>query len=265
MRKIELFVDSVYHNVAGNKKDIQELKAEMTSHLLEAVHELKSEGKSEQEAIEIAIERFGGEKELRLVVGQLFKSQKNLARWLLFFSVAVLLIFSITAAVLLINERDKNAKSVQFAAQLLDQLGNEQVVSGEVKKEIQTIVKDNEFINSIRIYFAKEYFSGNNPEYSYEKPYSYNRFSTGFIQGQSNDTWRIDINSGGYELMAYNILLIGIAVYWALFTIWASISTYHTRLFGPEWVLAFAVFNIVGYLLFRLNEKKAVANSNSQL
>ena len=41
MKQIEAFVDSVYQNVGGNKKEIQELKAEMKGHLLEAVHELK--------------------------------------------------------------------------------------------------------------------------------------------------------------------------------------------------------------------------------
>ena len=52
MKQIDEFVNSVYQHVGGNKKEIQELKAEMKSHLLEAVHELKTEGKSEQEAIE---------------------------------------------------------------------------------------------------------------------------------------------------------------------------------------------------------------------
>lgn len=33
-----------------------------------AVHELMTEGKSEQEAIDIAIERFGGEREMRAIV-----------------------------------------------------------------------------------------------------------------------------------------------------------------------------------------------------
>lgn len=71
MKHIEIYVDSLYHDVGGNKKEIDELKVEMKSHLLEAVHELKSEGKSEQEAIELAIERFGGEQEMRSIVGQL--------------------------------------------------------------------------------------------------------------------------------------------------------------------------------------------------
>ena len=92
MKQIEAFVDSVYQNVGGNKKEIKELKAEMKSHLLEAVHELKAEGKSEQEAINIAIERFGGEKEMRSVVGQLFKAQKTFAKWVLYVAVTFLFI-----------------------------------------------------------------------------------------------------------------------------------------------------------------------------
>ncbi|WP_185807831.1 hypothetical protein [Lysinibacillus telephonicus] len=43
MKKIESYVDGVYSSVGGNKKEIEELKAEMKSHLIEAVHELKAE------------------------------------------------------------------------------------------------------------------------------------------------------------------------------------------------------------------------------
>lgn len=52
----------------------------MKNHLIEAVHELILEGKSETEAIRIAIERFGGEKEIRTVIGQLFDVQKQFSR-----------------------------------------------------------------------------------------------------------------------------------------------------------------------------------------
>ena len=96
MKQIEVFVDSVYQNVGGNKKEIKELKAEMKNHLLEAVHELKKEGKLEQEAIDIAIDRFGGEKEMRSVVGQLFKTQKTFAKWVLYLALVVLL-FTVSA------------------------------------------------------------------------------------------------------------------------------------------------------------------------
>lgn len=44
MRQIDLFVDSLYQDVRDNKNEIVDLKAEMRNHLLEAFHELKTEG-----------------------------------------------------------------------------------------------------------------------------------------------------------------------------------------------------------------------------
>ena len=92
MKQIESYVDEIYHSIGGNKKEIEELKAKMKNHLLEAVHELKSEGKSEQEAIEMAINRFGGENEIRSVVRQLFKAQKVFAKWVLYVGIVILLL-----------------------------------------------------------------------------------------------------------------------------------------------------------------------------
>ncbi|MDV7767608.1 permease prefix domain 1-containing protein, partial [Peribacillus sp. CSMR9] len=100
MKEIEAFVDSVYQNVGGNKKEIQELKDEMKGHLLEAVHELKLEGKSEQEAIEISIERFGGEKEMRSIVGQLFKAQKVFAKRVLHIALTFFVLTTVVCGVL---------------------------------------------------------------------------------------------------------------------------------------------------------------------
>ncbi|NER42985.1 hypothetical protein G3M54_21320 [Bacillus megaterium NBRC 15308 = ATCC 14581] len=78
MKRIEAFVDSMYLNVDGDKQEIEELKAEMKNHLFESVQELKEGGKTEQQAITIAIQRFGEEKEMRAVIGQLFEIQKYL-------------------------------------------------------------------------------------------------------------------------------------------------------------------------------------------
>jgi cytochrome c-type biogenesis protein CcmH/NrfF len=123
MKQIEAFVDSVYQNVGGNKKEIQELKAEMKSHLLEAVHELKTEGKSEQEAIEIAIERFGGEKEMRSVVGQLFKAQKTFAKWVLYVALTFLIISFIGYSSFIYLESTQQKEAYQFSEQIVNSLG----------------------------------------------------------------------------------------------------------------------------------------------
>lgn len=82
MKQIDEFVDSIYANVDGD--EAKELKEEMRGHLVETVAELKANGKTEQEAIDIAISRFGDQNQIKRGLFQLFKSQskviKNLFR-----------------------------------------------------------------------------------------------------------------------------------------------------------------------------------------
>lgn len=47
MKEIDRFVESIVHHAGGNEQEIRELKTEMKYHLLEAVHDLIREGKSE--------------------------------------------------------------------------------------------------------------------------------------------------------------------------------------------------------------------------
>lgn len=78
MKRIEAFVDSMYLNVDGDKQEIEELKAEMKNHLFESVQELKEGGKTEQQAITIAIQRFGEEKKCALLLDNCLRYKKYL-------------------------------------------------------------------------------------------------------------------------------------------------------------------------------------------
>jgi hypothetical protein len=263
MKQIDTFVDSVYQNVGGNKKEIKELKAEMKNHLLEAVYEFKKEGILEQEAIEIAIERFGGEKEMRSIVGQLFKAQKMFAKWVLYISIAFLVVSSIISGVVFKFESKKVDISAQIATQILGKLGDNKAVSVEVKEDIQAIIQDSDFIYRINIYDDKKLFSYTGdvePEYSYEKiqtspDYLYVN-NHGY--GDSNDTWHVGIYTKSYEATAVGILLLGFTIYWTLFTIWATINAYHHKRLNAGWVIAFALLNVIGYFLYFLVGKRKV-------
>lgn len=264
MKQIEAFIDSVYQHTGGNKQEIQELKAEMTSHLLEAVHELKAEGKTEQEAIDIAIERFGEEKEMRSIVGQLFNVQKTFAKWVLYTSIAFLLICSIISGIIFNTENQKLTANNQFASQLLDKLGDKKEIPTQMIEDIQSIVENSESIYGISIYEYENLFT---TEGSREATYSFREklvFNDWLLvtyngYGENNGTWHIDIDSKSYEATALAILLLGFSIYWALFTIWAIINAYHQRRLHFGWIIVFALFNIVGYLIFRLAGKRSFA------
>ena len=77
MKQIDKYVNSIYKDVAGDKQEIEDLRQEMRSHLLEAVEELKVKGKTEEEAIRIAIENFGGKKQIVKGLSEFFKVQKK--------------------------------------------------------------------------------------------------------------------------------------------------------------------------------------------
>ena len=64
MKRIEEYINNMFQRVDGDKAEIEALKAEMRTHLLEAILELKAEGMSEEAAINTALERFGEEKQL---------------------------------------------------------------------------------------------------------------------------------------------------------------------------------------------------------
>jgi cytochrome c-type biogenesis protein CcmH/NrfF len=263
MKQIEVFVDSIYQNVGGNRKEIQELKAEMKNHLLEAVHELISEGKSEQDAIDIAIERFGREKEMRSIVGQLFKVQKTFAKWLLYISIAFLLMGSIISGIIFNIESKKVNEAAQIATEILNKIGNKKGIPIEVESDIQSIITKSEFIYAINIYDHNMLFSSKvnvKPEYSFKKELTTHNWLllTNYGYGESNDTWHIDIDLKNYEATATSILLLGVSIYWTLFAIWAIINEYHRKQLNIGWIIVFALFNVLGYLVYRIVGNKKI-------
>lgn len=64
MNKIDNYLESVYKNFNGNKDELVSLKAEMKSHILEEVNELKKSGYDEDESLAMALENFGSPDEL---------------------------------------------------------------------------------------------------------------------------------------------------------------------------------------------------------
>ncbi|MBL4931406.1 VanZ family protein [Clostridium paridis] len=59
MKEIDDYIESLYKNSKENSKEIEELKDDMKTHLIETIEELKREGNSQSESIKIALDRFG--------------------------------------------------------------------------------------------------------------------------------------------------------------------------------------------------------------
>ncbi|WP_246096155.1 permease prefix domain 1-containing protein [Paenibacillus sinopodophylli] len=267
MKEIEAFVDSVYQNTGGNKKEIKELQAEMRSHLLEAVHELKNEGKSEQEAVQLAIERFGGEQEMRAEISQLYHKQKLFAKGLLFAAITVLIVVIFSFQFL--YQRDylsSNDFPHRFNEKIIDSLQDHESMTEEVKKEVESIVQSNKRVNKIEIYNTKgiegnellNYLDNSKPLYSYSEDVNTPRWLwAGYYQGGNGmGNWFVYTSAFGYYVVSILILVVGIALYWALFTIWAIVYAFHTtKKASVVWMLIFLFFNIIGFVGFLLINK----------
>lgn len=282
MREIETFVDSVYQNVGGNKKEIQELKDEMKGHLLEAVHELKLEGKSEQEAIEISIERFGGEKEMRSIVGQLFKAQKVFAKRVLHIALTFFVLTTVVCGVLWaldqadMKENDAVAEIIIGAEKIVGILEGKETVSKDTKEEIDTLVQNKNQILNLKIYKMSDvekvsetgtisyHLDEATPVYRIGKSPSDEKKWMLIDLGYMNDTeWYVQMESITLFAFVPFISLIGFAIYATLFTIWATINAYHHKRLNVGWVIAFAFLNVVGYLIYFLVGKKVPSKTAS--
>ncbi|MDP9725943.1 hypothetical protein COD13_27525 [Priestia megaterium] len=275
MKQIEAFVDSVYLNVGGNKQEIQELKAEMKSHLLEAVHELKVEGKTDQEAIAIAIERFGGEKEIRSIIEKLFEVQKIFAKRVLYIAVGFL-VLTLSIVGFLWQNAESNAQEIsEIATQIADELKDKEVVTIEMKREIERLVESTNYISEVSIYNSKgirsegENFVGYNTEA--KKPdHQYKRMVWApkwlgvdlYTYANGDEQWYVEMKQRSFGSLETVVLFVGLAIYWTLFSIWAIINAYHQKRLNIGWIFIFVLFNIFGYLIYlfvgrRIHSNKA--------
>ncbi|MRX72130.1 hypothetical protein GJU40_08140 [Bacillus lacus] len=231
MKQIEEYVNKVYQNVKGNNKEVQELKLEMKNHLLEAVHELKLEGKSEEEAIAIAIERFGKENELRSIISQLFQTQKTFGKKLLFTGLGILLISTIIFGFTIKIGDDHVSEQSIIAYEIADIVSNSAEIANSKEKEIEALVQDTNYIAKVSAYKANNLNRANNsePVYEYEREISFP--STFFLNNYSYGTGEsfVKLEVVEYRTFAIIFLFVGFASFGLLFIIWTIINAYHKR------------------------------------
>ncbi|WP_433750332.1 permease prefix domain 1-containing protein [Falsibacillus pallidus] len=264
MKQIDLFVDAVYHQASGNRKEIQELKTEMKAHLLEAVDELKRGGMAEEEAVKTAIERFGGEDEMRSVVSQLFKAQRVFAKWILYVAISVLCLSAITFSFLLKEENDHMDDQSMIAADIARIIEGKKSITNEMQAAIQDKINDSENISEVAIYPDKSFnaesggiLKGETPVYQYERQVWTPKwlFAESYPYGNGDEQWFVMMQTRTFDKLAVLVSFVGGAMWWTLFAIWAIVNAYHQKRLNAGWVLAFALLNVVGYLIYYLTGK----------
>ncbi|CAK8583709.1 permease prefix domain 1-containing protein [Priestia megaterium] len=277
MKRIEAFVDSMYLNVDGDKQEIDELKAEMKNHLFESVQELKEEGKTEQQAITIAIQRFGEEKEMRAVIGQLFEIQKIFAKRVLYIAI-VCLILTISMGSFLWEIDDSTAQGLSETSTLISkELENKDVITFSMKRKIETLVENTNYISEVTIYNSKDIRSvsqnsgeyqwkSRNPDFQYQRTIWAPKWLgvDSSTSGNGNEQWFVLIESRSFDQLQVILIFMGGAIYWTLFTIWAIINAHHQKRLRIRWIFIFVGLNVLGYLLYYFTGIRSVSSKEHE-
>ncbi|CUP57898.1 Uncharacterised protein [Turicibacter sanguinis] len=263
MKRINNFVDSVYTHVNGSKKEIDELKEEMQSHLIESVHELQKEGKSEDEAIDIAIKRFGERNELKEVLTQVFQKQKVFAKWVLALGIIVLLLGSLIFGSVWTYSEQNARENSDISTEIRGLIEGIDKLTEEIKFQSEEVISKANHITELNIYDLKSLDTSNHywdvieeatPTYQYKKSLSLPKWlmANYSTAGNGDSSWCITYEYLSLNDFALIILFMSISIYGTLFTIWAVINAYHHKRLNIGWTIIFAVFNIVGYCIYRI-------------
>ncbi|WP_177344676.1 permease prefix domain 1-containing protein [Evansella clarkii] len=266
MKKIDEYVNFIYKHATGDKEEIEELKEEMRNHLMEGVEELKSEGKSEREAVQIAIERFGGEKVKVSVVGKIFNTQKVFSKIVLVVGIAALLLSFVLSEMIALSGNTAKEADAEIHAEVLTILEDQEIITDDLKKVIDSMLAETQYTTSYKYYYISEldvesfdrdlifsYTTNNDPDYHYEnkellEKTAFMEIGTTTISEGNSHVVREIINNSPLSSV---VLLFGIVVYWILFTIWGVITLYQRNHLTPIWVLIVVTLNVVGYVLYQ--------------
>jgi hypothetical protein len=91
MERLNEYINSVCKNLKDDDGEIDVMRQEMKNHLLQSVEDLKAQGKSEKESINIAIDRFGEADILKRQLKQIYNVQRNFSKRI--FNIALILLF----------------------------------------------------------------------------------------------------------------------------------------------------------------------------
>lgn len=155
MKQIDDYIDAICQDIDADAEELAEIKAEMRSHLLEAVEELRAQGKSEEESIYIALSRFGDHGDIQSGLKDVLQQQKHFAKKIfrvaLSFLVVGLLFMTLFIGYTLYNDnvRSQADDAIQNLKNLLEENPE---VTPKLKKEIKKTVDTFSHIHYVAVF-----------------------------------------------------------------------------------------------------------------
>ncbi|WP_186672912.1 permease prefix domain 1-containing protein [Sporosarcina sp. BP05] len=232
MKQIDQFVNSIYAHLSG--KEAKELKQEMRSHLLETVEELKAEGKSEQEAVSIALDRFGDEKQIAIGLLTMFQSQKKFAKRLLRSAMIFLLVGLVVSVTLFMGDK-KYSETLDMMDNVTQSFQTKVEFTSEAKLALEEMIERNSKWFENISYFALLKVSEVDGKSTVEKVFTHGQENTGEsgmmrvdYNGNVGTEWRAEWQYKTYSYLKYEFLYyIFFAISGVLFILWGAVRFYN--------------------------------------
>lgn len=166
MEKLDEYVELVCKNLKGNDDEIAIMKQEMKNHLLQSVEEFKLQGKSQEESIKRAMDRFGEVDILKNQLKEIYNVQKSFSKKI-FIIALVLLFIGIIGLVsqIIINHNSKSIDS-NLLYSIQNIIKNDNAISNE---DLKTLFNDsqsnfkfyNKELKYIAVYKSPKNYNGN--------------------------------------------------------------------------------------------------------
>jgi hypothetical protein len=270
MDKINKYINSIYRDISDSSKETEDLKQEMRIHLNETVKELQENGISEEESIRIAIERFGGEFQIRNELNHVLSFQKLFAQKTRMASLILLAV----SIILLISSFFVNQGSVKRYNIMNSQINlvenkliNEGITHVDIYlKEIFKDDKNNQLTYVALKELPPNFDSSKNNElfpgeikYNYpekiENEYYYNRF--GHEVTVNNTKYFLETGVKTSANWNNSSFYLGLAILffmicWVLWIIWSIINVYRYGRLNTKWCILLILTGIIGYFIFSI-------------
>ncbi|WP_078596236.1 permease prefix domain 1-containing protein [Evansella clarkii] len=270
MKKVDEYINSIYKQAMGDKEEIEELKDETRNHLMKDIEELKSEGKLEKEAVQIAIERFGEENVKGSVAGKFYNTQKSFSKIVLVVGIAALIIAFVLSEVIALAGNSAKEADAEIHADVMSIIADQETITDEQKEVIDSMLAETQYTTAYRYYYINElevgsfdrdlvmsYTDNKDPKYLYENKEllentAFTEIGTTTVtEGNSHVVRETIINSP----LSSVVILIGIVVYWILFAFWGLTTLYQRNNLKFGGGLLVVTLNVVGYILYLQWEK----------
>lgn len=247
---IDEYVNQLYRSADPDLPETKELKDETRQHLEETVAELVFAGYSEEAAMKIAINRFGGEEQSQALIHELQLIQKLFAKRILRAGIIVL-IFSLLAGISGFVARDISSP---FERSIPYQLGEAWRATDSAP--LKTVVEEEWMVTGARIYSLSNNQVTLEQSYGDNVPSVFRPFISSLTNGTPDEGWEVELDVIDTVVLGLTLALLGLSAAHVLFAIWIIIQRHRTDRLSRTTTVLSIVIPALSILLYFVTKKR---------